>query len=67
MNFACIKYIIIDYLIIGENYDILEYIIPKIEYIYFVNFDENSVLSLLDNLTIEDKNDFVLKIINIIR
>ena len=44
----------IDYLIFEEKYIILKYLIDRIEHIYFVNYEKNSVLSLLDNL---DSND----------
>jgi hypothetical protein len=44
----------IDYLILEEKYKILNYLIDRIEHIYFVNFEENSVLLLLDNLDSDD-------------
>jgi hypothetical protein len=40
----------VDYLIFGENFEVLNFLIDRIEHIYFVNFEENSVLVLLDNL-----------------
>ena len=40
----------VDYLILEEKFKILNYLIDRIEHIYFVNFEENSVLTLLDNL-----------------
>lgn len=46
----------IDYLILEEKYIILNYLIDRIEHIYFVNFEVNSVLLLLDNLDSDDVN-----------
>lgn len=39
----------VDYLIFDEKINVLKYLIDRIEHIYFVNFEENSVLALLDN------------------
>ena len=40
----------IDYLILEENFKTLNYLLDRIEHIYFINFEENSILLLLDNL-----------------
>jgi hypothetical protein len=40
----------IDYLIFEDNFKTLNFLIDRIEHIYFVNFEENSILLLLDNL-----------------
>lgn len=40
----------IDYLILEDNFKILQYLIDRIEHIYFINFEENSILLLLDNI-----------------
>jgi hypothetical protein len=59
----------IDYLILEEKYIILNYLIDRIEHIYFVNFEENSVLLLLDNFNPDDKMtsniiDLIFKILS---
>lgn len=40
----------VDYLILEDNFKSLNYLIDRIEHIYFINFEENSILILLDNL-----------------
>lgn len=40
----------IDYLMYENNFKTLNYLIERIDHIYFVNFEENSILLLLDNL-----------------
>lgn len=53
---------LIDYLIYEDNIETLNYLIDKIEHIYFVNFEENSILLLLDSL----KEEISINIIKII-
>jgi hypothetical protein len=40
----------VDYLIYENNFKTLKFLIERIEHIYFINFEENSILLLLDNL-----------------
>ena len=40
----------VDYLILQEKFKVLNFLIDRIEHIFFVNFEENSILLLLDNL-----------------
>jgi hypothetical protein len=40
----------IDYLIMEEKFLVLEYLLDKVEHIYFINFEENSIFTLLENL-----------------
>jgi hypothetical protein len=59
----------VDYLISTENFKTLHFLIDRIEHIYFVNFEENSILSLLDRLdddiTITTETiDLILKILS---
>ena len=54
----------IDYLILEENFNVLSFLIDRVEHIYFVNFEENSVLLLLDNLS--DDSIIASKIIELI-
>ena len=53
----------IDYLIYGEKFETLYYLIDRIDHIYFINFEENSILSMLDNL---NDNNITNKIIELI-
>jgi len=50
----------VDYLILEENFKTLNYLIDRIEHIYFINFEENSVLLLLDNLDENEKGAYDL-------
>lgn len=58
----------IDYLIFEDNYKTLNYLIDRIEHIYFVNFEENSILLMLDNLNTEqifiDMIELIFKILS---
>jgi hypothetical protein len=54
----------IDYLIFRDNFKILNYIIDKIEHIYFINFEENSILLLLDN--IDETTNLTTELIDLI-
>ena len=56
----------IDYLIIEDNFKTLDYLIDRVEHIYFVNFEENSILLLLDNLKDDDKKTENILIIDLI-
>ena len=38
----------IDYLIFEDNFKTLNFLIDRIEHIYFVNFEENSIISSSD-------------------
>ncbi|AYV80120.1 MAG: ankyrin repeat protein [Gaeavirus sp.] len=40
----------IDYLILNDNIETLDYLINHIDHIYFVNFEENSIFILLNNI-----------------
>ena len=48
----------VDYLILNNNLEILYDIIDNINYIYFVNIDTNSIISLLEEF-INDKIDYI--------
>lgn len=58
----------VDYLINNEKFSVLDYLLDKIEHIYFVNFEENSIFNLLNDFTnqIDNKNhiDILFKILS---
>lgn len=47
----------IDYLIINENYPVLNYLIPRVNYIYFINTENNFLFELIDNFSKHDGFD----------
>lgn len=47
---------IIDYLIGNNNIIALEYLLERINYIYFVNYNENPVFKLIENYNISSEN-----------
>jgi hypothetical protein len=53
----------IDYLIMLEKINVLKYLIDKVEHVYFVNFEENTLLTLLDNLKDEKITKEMIEII----
>lgn len=53
----------IDYLILEENFKTLNYLLDRIEHIYFINFEENSILLLLDNLNGEKMTLEIIELI----
>lgn len=56
----------IDYLIINEYFSIMEYLLDKINYIEFVNIDDNLIFSFLQNpeINIETKSKIILGVIS---
>ena len=58
--------ICIDYLILNSNFKALTYLLDKINYIEFVNIDDNIILKFLEisNISLEIKSEILLKIIN---
>jgi len=50
-NYTCI-----DYLILEDNIEILDYLIDRIDHIYFVNYEENSIFLLLNNINNNNLN-----------
>lgn len=58
-------YLCIDYLILNEYYDVLIYLLDKINYIEFTNIDDNVVFKLCDNPNIDTdiKSDIIIKIL----
>ena len=62
-------YTSIDYLILDYKFDILEFLIERINYVYFVNYEDNSIFILLDNLydnTLVKSTNSIIKIIFLI-
>lgn len=53
----------IDYLILEENFRTLNFLLDRIEHIYFINFEENSILLLLDNLNGEKITSEIIELI----
>jgi hypothetical protein len=53
----------IDYLIFEENFKSLNFLLDRIEHIYFINFEENSILLLLDNLSNEQISQEMIELI----
>lgn len=53
----------IDYLILEENFKVLIFLLDRIEHIYFINFEENSILLLLDNLNGEKMTLEIIELI----
>lgn len=55
----------IDYLIYNENFIVLKYIIPKINYIEFINIDDNNIFILweLSNIDHEQKIEILFEIL----
>ena len=45
----------IDYLILNEDINVLEYMIYKINYIYFINIENNNIFKLWDQLNLDNK------------
>ncbi len=45
-----IKFTCIDYLFLNENIKVLEYLVPKINYIYFMNSDTNFLFNFVDRI-----------------
>ncbi len=45
-----IKFTCIDYLILNENINALEYIVPRINYIYFMNSDTNFLFNFVERI-----------------
>jgi len=59
----------IDYLIINENYPVLNYLVPKINFIYFINIENNFLFELIENYFKNDgleKNKFIKLIFDIL-
>ena len=58
-------YLCIDYLILNEHFDVLIYLLDKIDYIEFINIDDNIVFKLCENLNIDikTKSDIIIKIL----
>ena len=59
----------IDYLIINENYPVLNYLVPKTNYIYFINVENNFLFELIENYFKNDgfeKDKFIKLIFDIL-
>ena len=56
----------IDYLILNEYYDVMNYLLDKINYIEFVNIDDNLIFNLLENsqLSLKIKSNIIFKILH---
>lgn len=55
----------IDYLILNEYFDVLKYLIDKINYIEFTNIDDNLIFKLCENTNVDigDRTNIVIKIL----
>ena len=51
----------IDYLIILDNYVVLEYLEPKIDYIYFVNTENNNIFNFIKKFSKNNENNYSFK------
>jgi len=58
-------YLCIDYLILNEQYNVLIYLLDKINYIEFTNIDDNVIFGLCENpnVDIEIKSEIIIKIL----
>ena len=56
-------YLCIDYLIINKYFNVLLYLLDKINYIEFTNIDDNVVFTLLDKNIDKIKFDIIMKIL----
>lgn len=58
-------FLCIDYLILNEYFDVLKYLIDKVNYIEFTNIDDNLIFKLCENNTIDlvTKTDVLIKIL----
>ena len=56
----------IDYLILSEFFIVLEYLLDKINYIEFINIDNNLIFSFLQNsnIDIKNKSNIIFKILS---
>ncbi len=51
----------IDYLLLTEKYDILEYLVPKINFIYFVNTESSHMFSFIKNYNNKNEENYKYK------
>jgi hypothetical protein len=51
----------IDYLLVKNSIEILEYLIPKINYIYFVNSENNVLFNFIENIDINIEHSITKK------
>jgi hypothetical protein len=58
-------YLCVDYLVLNEYFEVLLYLLDKINYIEFTNVDDNIIFKLCENLNINDKikSDIIIKIL----
>jgi len=59
-------YLCVDYLVLNEYFEVLLYLLDKINYIEFTNIDDNIIFKLCENPNIDNKikSDTVIKILN---
>ncbi len=59
-------YLCIDYLVLNEYFEVLIYLLDKINYIEFTNIDDNIIFKLCENSNIDDKikSTIIIKILN---
>lgn len=58
-------YLCVDYLVLNEYFEVLLYLLDKINYIEFTNIDDNIIFKLCENSDINDKikSDIIIKIL----
>jgi hypothetical protein len=58
-------YLCVDYLILNEYFNVLIYLLDKINYIEFTNIDDNIIFRLCENsnIDIKTKSDIIIKIL----
>lgn len=56
----------IDYLILSEYYEVIDYLLDKINYIEFTNIDDNLIFTFIQNsqIDIKIKSNIILKVIS---
>lgn len=61
-------YLCVDYLIINEYFDVLTYLLDKINYIEFTNIDDNIIFKLCENtkleIDIKTKSNIIIQILH---
>lgn len=59
-------YLCVDYLVLNEYFEVLLYLLDKINYIEFTNIDDNIIFKLCENPSIDTKikSDIIIKILN---